>query len=188
MARKKPEAIEFIEKVIYDILDKSLENQITVNAYTARSLKDSHIVRETVKVKRSINKNEKFTMVIISSFSPNELKMPLACKLVLDIEQNLKMNNPLWYCAEFKKSQYRKALDELEELQVLKRLRGSGMCFIFPNKIRRGYLIDIIGALEHYLNKQRKKLSQANRNDIIDLEDPPIDYYLSGYHVRSLCS
>jgi hypothetical protein len=79
----------------------------------------------------------------------NDLSLA-AIKLVIRIQQELKMNNPLWECPDKTESRIRGALSELTKKEIVYPLAGTDIYIINPLKIRKGKPLSVYGALYEY--------------------------------------
>jgi len=76
-----------------------------------------------------------------------------AIKLVLKIQQELEMNNPLWECSN-PKSDIRRHLAELKRNDIIEAIPGTDMYIVSPAKIRRGHPLITLGALYEYCKRR----------------------------------
>lgn len=77
---------------------------------------------------------------------------PAAIKLVIQIQQELKMNNPLWECDKTKR-ETRSALAQLKRKEILYSIDHTNMFIVNPAKIRKGRPLAIYGAMYDYAKK-----------------------------------
>ncbi len=80
-------------------------------------------------------------------------------KLVIQIQKELKMNNPLWeFKAEDKEnSRNRKAIAQLKAKKIIESIPGTDMYIVNPEKVRKGKPLSIYGALYEYSRRMYHK-------------------------------
>jgi len=81
---------------------------------------------------------------------------PAAIKLIIEIQQKLQLNNPLWYCTQ-PNSRIRQALAQLKRKGILKSIDGTDMYLVNPSKIRKGRPLAVYSALYSYSKKMYLK-------------------------------
>lgn len=97
-----------------------------------------------------------------------------AIKLIIQIQQELKMNNPLWECTNKDSPTGRAALALLKRKNILFPITGTDMFIVNPAKIRKGRPLSVYGALyqysrDRYLRDKNWKITTA---DIRRLQAP----------------
>ncbi len=90
-----------------------------------------------------------------------------ATKLVIQIQQEMKMNNVFWTCTDASKRNVRVALSELKQKGIIFLTEKTGVFIINPLKIRRGKPLSCIIASLNSLHHTHTSLPQ-----IVDLRVP----------------
>lgn len=80
-----------------------------------------------------------------------------AIKLVIRIQQELEMNNPLWECTDKHKREVRSALAQLKAADILEPIEGTDVYIVNPLKIRKGRPLAIYGAMYEYAKRMYEK-------------------------------
>lgn len=80
-----------------------------------------------------------------------------AIKLVIRIQQELEMNNPLWECTDKHKREVRAALAQLKAADILESIEGTDVFLINPLKIRKGKPLSIYGSIYEYAKRMHEK-------------------------------
>ncbi len=80
-----------------------------------------------------------------------------AIKLVIRIQQELFMNNPLWECTDKSKSEVRSGLAQLKAKGIIKPVGDTDIYVVNPAKIRKGKPLSVYGALYEYAKKMYLK-------------------------------
>ena len=90
-----------------------------------------------------------------------------AIKLLIQIQREMQINNPLWQCPSKDKSETRRALAQLKSKEILWQVGLTDMYIVNPEKIRRGKPLAALAALYKY---SRDKWLQ-NKNWRVTEED-----------------
>lgn len=80
-----------------------------------------------------------------------------AIKLVIQIQRELVMNNPLWEFTTKENQRDRSAVALLKRRGILELIPGTDMYIVNPAKIRKGRPLSIYGALYDYARRQYQK-------------------------------
>lgn len=80
-----------------------------------------------------------------------------AIKLVIRIQKELKMNNPLWECVDKEKSEVRSGLAQLKKKGIIEPIPGTDMFIVNPAMIRKGKPLSVYGALYEYCKLKYEK-------------------------------
>ena len=94
--------------------------------------------------------------IFISSASVYK-DLPLsAVKLVIRIQEELVMNNPLWYCSSDDKGNgsIQRGLAALKRKQIIKQVGKTDIFIVNPAMIRKGRALSVLGALYTYAKRQ----------------------------------
>jgi hypothetical protein len=94
--------------------------------------------------------------IFISSADVYDGLSLLATRLVIDIQKELVMNNPLWKCSYKNNSKTRAALAELKRNNIVERIPNTDLYLVNPIKIRKGTPLAIYGALYTYAERMLK--------------------------------
>ncbi len=70
-----------------------------------------------------------------------------AIKVVIQIQKELKLNNPLWECPSKDRSQMRSALALLKRKEIIDPIPGTDIFYVNVTKIRKGKPLSALGAL-----------------------------------------
>jgi hypothetical protein len=92
--------------------------------------------------------------IFISDCSIYDDLTPSAIKLVIRIQKELKMNNPLWECADRSKRDVRAALALLKRKDIISPIEGTDIFYVNVTKIRKGKPLSALGALYMVCKKQ----------------------------------
>jgi len=97
-----------------------------------------------------------------------------AIKLVIRIQTELAMNNPLWVCPEHNSGQIRLALAQLKRKEIIKVIDGTDVFIVNPAKIRKGRPLAVYGALYTYAKRMysKDKTWRPTTEDIKRLTSP----------------
>jgi len=97
-----------------------------------------------------------------------------AIKLIIRIQQELQMNNPLWHCPDHNSGQIRSALAQLKKKGILKLIEGTDIFIVNPAKIRKGRPLSVYGALYSYAKRMylKDKKWKPTTDDIKKLMSP----------------
>jgi hypothetical protein len=97
-----------------------------------------------------------------------------AIKVLIRIQQELKMNNPLWHCPDKSSGQLRSALAQLKRKGIIEPIDGTDMFIVNPTKIRKGRPLAVYGALYTYAKRMylKDKKWVPTTEDIIRLTSP----------------
>lgn len=97
-----------------------------------------------------------------------------AIKLVIRIQQELEMNNPLWECTDKDRRQTRSAIAQLKRANILEAIPGTDVYLVNPSKIRKGRPLAIYGAIYEYAKKmwEKDKNWRPTTEDIRRLKSP----------------
>lgn len=95
--------------------------------------------------------------IFISDASIYDGLTPAAIKLVIRIQKELKMNNPLWECADRSKRELRAALALLKKKDIISPIEGTDMFYVNVTKIRKGKPLSALGALYMLCKKEWEK-------------------------------
>ena len=111
--------------------------------------------------------------IVISDISVYDGLDINAIKLLIQIQQELKINNPLWECNDKSRSQVRDAIAQLKNKNILKVI-GENIYLINPAKIRRGKPLACLVALYSYSKKKwlKDKNWRLSNRDIKNLSVP----------------
>jgi hypothetical protein len=95
-------------------------------------------------------------------------------KLLIQIQMEMKPNNPLWVCRDKNKSTVRQALAQLKTKDILWTVGGTDMFIVNPEKIRRGRPLAALAALYQYCHAKWKlnKRWRISEDDIRKLTTP----------------
>lgn len=80
-----------------------------------------------------------------------------AIKLIIDIQKQLQMNNPLWCCDPSNSSRLRSAIAQLKKNNILKPIAGTDIFIVNPAKIRKGRPLAVYAALYSYSKRMYKQ-------------------------------
>lgn len=80
-----------------------------------------------------------------------------AIKLVIQIQQELEMNNPLWECTDRSKKNIRTGLAQLKRAGIIDPIEGTDVFIVNPAKIRKGRPLAVYGALYEYSKRMWEK-------------------------------
>ena len=80
-----------------------------------------------------------------------------AIKLIIRIQQELVMNNPLWHCPDKSSPTVRSGLAQLKRKGILDAIDGTDIFIVNPAKIRKGRPLAVYGALYQYAKRQYSK-------------------------------
>ena len=80
-----------------------------------------------------------------------------AIKLVIQIQRELKMNNPLWEFKDKANPRMRTALAQLKRNDIIEAIKGTNMFIVNPAKLRKGKPLSVYGALYDYARKKYSK-------------------------------
>jgi len=99
---------------------------------------------------------------------------PTAVRLVMQIQRELEMNNPLWEYSDKESSHNRKALALLKKKDIISAIPGTDLFIINPAKIRRGRPLTIYAALYKLADKAfaKDKNWMPSSKDIRGLSTP----------------
>lgn len=92
--------------------------------------------------------------IFISSADIYEGLTGNAIKLVIQIQQELVMNNPLWEFTGKSNARDRTAVVLLKKKGILEQIPGTDMYIVNPAKIRKGRPLAIYGALYDYAKRR----------------------------------
>jgi len=97
-----------------------------------------------------------------------------AIKLVIRIQQELNMNNPLWECPDKDSARTRGALFQLKKANIIEAIEGTDIFLVNPAKIRKGRPLSVYGALYEYSKRMylADKKWRPTNNDIKRLKAP----------------
>lgn len=97
-----------------------------------------------------------------------------AIKLVIQIQQELEMNNPLWECTDRSKKNIRTGLAQLKRAGIIDPIEGTDMFIVNPAKIRKGRPLAVYGALYEYSKRmwEKDKEWRPTTEDIRRLKAP----------------
>lgn len=115
---------------------------------------------EIVQVESDIKSFKLSGEIFISSADIYEDLKLAAIKLIIRIQQELEMNNPLWHCPDANSGQLKAAMAQLRAKGIIERIADTDMYLINPAKIRKGRPLAIYGALYTYA----KRMYKANKN------------------------
>ena len=76
-----------------------------------------------------------------------------AIKLIIRIQQELRMNNPLWECTDKDKSEVRTGLAQLKAKGIIESISDTNIFIVNPLKIRKGRPLSVYGALYEYAKR-----------------------------------
>lgn len=142
MAQKPPFHVHLADKLLnlMQLGSLSKQNQITPSqaGYTVGG------------ITRSFRLHQEITIMDRSLYDGLSIG---AIKLVLRIQQELELNNPLWECSQ-PKSDVRRHLAELKRNDIIESIPGTDMYIVNPAKIRRGHPLITLGALYEYCKRQ----------------------------------
>lgn len=112
--------------------------------------------------------------IFISSSDIYSDLTPSAIKLIIQIQQELEMNNPLWECVDKNIARVRGALALLKRKNILFPIEGTEFFIVNPAKIRKGRPLAVYGALYQYSKKmyEKDKKWKITTVDIRRLEPP----------------
>lgn len=93
-----------------------------------------------------------------------------AIKLLIQIQQELQRNNPIWECKDTHKSEVRAGLAQLKQKDILEPLNDN-IFIVNPEKIRRGKPLACLAAIYQYSKKkwQQNKSWRISSTDIKNL-------------------
>ena len=132
---------------------------------------DNGTLRKTEsKLTQLVPKDNDFTQISKGVFLNREVN---ELKVLARIINDLRSNNPLWYCNDRESKQVKDALANLVKLQIISYIVGSkGFYIINPLYIRKGNTFQIYPALSmHFHNEKKKnKAWKLSVKDIIDLK------------------
>lgn len=80
-----------------------------------------------------------------------------AIKLILQIQQELVMNNPLWQCTDVSTARKRGTLKKLIDREILYKIGETDIFLVNPQKIRKGRPLSVYGALYTYAKRMYHK-------------------------------
>lgn len=95
--------------------------------------------------------------IFISSSDVYEDLSLSAIKLIIRIQKELRMNNPLWECTDKDKREIRSALAQLKRKRIIYPIGTTTIFIINPAKIRKGRPLSVYGALYQYSKNQYSK-------------------------------
>lgn len=156
-----------------------------------REGRNQKVVAETVrqgKIERENTNAQSFQVggeiFISSSDIYSGLKIN-AIKLVIRIQQELEMNNPLWECVDKHKTEVRRAIAQLRRANILDPIDGTDIYIVNPAKIRKGRPLAVYGALHEYAKRmwERDKSWKPTTEDIRRLRSPDTVLLQSGYEI-----
>ena len=95
-------------------------------------------------------------------------------KMVITIQQELVMNNPLWHCKDFAKHRKRGTIGELTRKGIISKVGDTDIFLVNPAKIRKGRPLSVYGALYTYAKRMylKDKKWKPTTEDIIRLVAP----------------
>ena len=92
---------------------------------------------------------QQFGEIFISSADIYDGLSLTAIKLVIQVQKDLRMNNPLWESTD-SSSRRRGALAELKRKEIITAIPGTDLYIVNPLKIRKGKPLSVYGALYDY--------------------------------------
>lgn len=97
-----------------------------------------------------------------------------AIKLVIKIQQELNMNNPLWECPDKDRSTIRTPIAQLKRAGIIEAIDGTDIFLVNPAKIRKGRPLSVYGALYEYSKRMylQNKRWRPTTEDIKRLKAP----------------
>jgi hypothetical protein len=148
----------------------SLLEQGTHRNTTVDRLESGNIVQSEIDMKSFQLSGE----IFIASADVYEGLTLSAVKLLIRIQKELKMNNPLWHCADKELSQVRLALAQLKRKEIIESIEDTEMYIVNPTKIRKGRPLSVYGALYTYAKRMylKDKKWKPTTEDIIRLSSP----------------
>lgn len=159
----------------FTIADKvmNLVAQGTHRSTTVDKLEGGSITQLEVDIKSFQLPGEIF---ISSSDIYNDLSAT-SIKMIIRIQQELTMNNPLWHCPDRNNSRNRAALAELKRKSIIEPIDGTDIFIVNPVKIRKGRPLAIYGALYSYAKRMylKDKKWMPTTADILRLKSTTLD-------------
>lgn len=92
--------------------------------------------------------------IFISNASVYKDLSPAAIKIIIEIQEELVMNNPLWECKDKSKAHTRLALAQLKQKGIIEAIDETDIFIVNPAMIRKGRPLAIYGALYDYAERQ----------------------------------
>lgn len=130
-----------IAELVMDILKQGSHRK------TVQDKLDSGVIMQVENDMKSFQlENE----IFISSADVYEDLSIGAIKLIIRIQKELKMNNPLWDCGGKEKRETRAALAQLKKKQIIYPISNTNIFIVNPIKIRKGRPLAVYGALYDY--------------------------------------
>ena len=135
----------------YQIADEVME---LVKQGTHRSSVQERLNNGTIELVSNEIKSFQTTGEIFISSADIYTGLSLAAmRLVIQIQQELVMNNPLWECTEKNSSKTRGALAQLKKAGIIKPILGTDIYLVNPLKIRKGKPLSVYGSLYEYAKR-----------------------------------
>ncbi len=112
-------------------------------------------------------------IVIVDQTVYHELTMG-ALKMLIQIQMEMKPNNPLWVCKDKGRTTVRQAIAQLKSKDILWSVGNTDMFIVNPEKIRRGRPLASLAALYRYcqLKWEEDKNWRISEEDIRRLTTP----------------
>lgn len=161
----KPIPVHYkISDRIMDLLSKgyqgrSSQERMIGNNYTqVRTPEDGFMLRQEL------------TILDIHIYDDLDLN---AIKLLIQIQQELQRNNPIWECKDMEKSSVRLGLAQLKQKDIIESLNDN-IFIVNPEKIRRGKPLACLAAIYQYSKRkwQQDKSWRISSEDIKNLAIP----------------
>lgn len=139
----------------YQIADKALElmSQGTHGQANIEKFNNNTIV-QVRQTDKSFRLNGE---IFISSADLYDGLSASAIKLVIQIQRELVMNNPLWEFKQKNNPRMRSALAQLKRNDIIEAIKGTDMFIVNPAKIRKGKPLSVYGALYDYARRMYLK-------------------------------
>lgn len=163
---------EKLANTIVEITEELITN-LTSKTSSSTTIEGRKIIHEE---QRGMKINKSFTMLFLNKELLKKIKMLRSYKLIYLISTELYPHCPLWFCNIKRTTQSQRALTELELLNVIIPIRGTGLYYVAPNMICKGNPINVNCALVIYLSKNRKKISDLRIEDVKSYPKPPNGY------------
>jgi hypothetical protein len=154
-----------ISERVMDLLEQGTHRNTAVDR-----LENGQIIQSEVDVKSFQLSGE----IFISSADIYDELSPAAIKLIIRIQKELKMNNPLWHCPDKDSGRIRGALAQLKAKKILEPIENTDMFIVNPTKVRKGRPLAVYGALYTYAKRMylKDKKWKPTTEDIIRLTSP----------------
>ena len=154
-----------ISERVMDLLEQGTHRNTAVDR-----LENGQITQMEVDVKSFQLSGE----IFISSADIYDELSPSAIKLIIRIQKELKMNNPLWHCPDKNLRQTRSGLAQLKAKKIIEAVENTDMFLVNPTKIRKGRPLAVYGALYSYAKRMfiADKKWKPTTEDIIRLTSP----------------